>query len=438
MCDQQGLGSPARRLRRIGAVACVVALAAASAAAKAGGGAHPDRGFGAGRGWVTTRLQGRMLLGYAAAVVAGGKIVIAGQAVAPKANGQVLVVRYRRSGRLDRGFGSRGIFTTSLPVAKGPFVATAVVPQRSTGKLLIAGGYGQGSILLLRLTRDGRLDRSFGAKHNGRAVVSVGGIAQSIAVQRDGKILVGASNANRNGRPMVVARFTDNGLVDRGYGRQGIAQIMFWNPRLAASAGAYALIATADGGVIGAGHLDYIGGDGHGTAGVFKLNPAGRLVKGFGTGGHVQVAFKAIPGKRRQWFPCAATVNSRGAVSVTGDGTLGAGNVLLTARLTRRGRLDRTFGKSHDGRAVTPGAGSSNITTCGASSTAAGVLTVGVGARLIQLRADGAANSAFARGGLIKIAKPFKVTINAIPGVGRSVLPAGSAGKALYLARYVP
>ncbi len=271
----------ARRLPRIAAVGLVVALAAASAAAKAGDRTHPDRSFGGGRGWVTTLLPGRVSLGFAVAVVAGGKIVVAGQAVAPKANGQVLVVRYQRGGRLDRGFGSRGIFTTSLPVANGPFVARAVVQQRSTGKLLVAGGYGEGSILLLRLTRNGRLDRSFGANHSGRAVVSVGGFAQSIALQRDGKILVGASNANSNGRPMVVARFTRNGILDRGYGRKGIAQAMFWNPRLAASAGAYGLVATPDGGVIGTGHLDYIGGDGHGTAGVFKLNSRGRLAKGF-------------------------------------------------------------------------------------------------------------------------------------------------------------
>lgn len=123
---------------------------------------------------------------------------------------------------------------------------------------------------------------------------------------------------------------------------------------------------------------------------------------------------------------------------MTGDGTLGAGNLLLTARLTRRGRLDRSFGKAHDGRAVTPGVGSSNITTCGASSTAAGVMTVGVGARLMQLRANGTPNTNFARGGLIKIAKPRDVSVNALAGMGRSVVPAGSAGKALYVARYVP
>lgn len=428
----------AHRLPRIGGVFLVVAIAAASAAGKAGGGARPDRSFGGGRGWVTTSISGRNSVGYAAAVVAGGKIVVAGQTVAPKANGQVVVVRYQRGGRLDRSFGSRGIFTTALPAAKGPFLARAVVQQRSTGKLLIAGGYGEGSILLLRLTRNGRLDRSFGANHNGRAVVSVGGIGESIAVQRNGKILIGASNANANGRPMVVARFTRNGALDRSYGRKGIAQVMFWNPKLAASAGAYALVATADGGVIGTGHLDYIGGDGHGTAGVFKLNSSGRPAGGFASGGHIQIAFKALPGRSRQWFPCATTVNSRGGVSVTGDGTLGAGDVLLTVRLTRRGRLDRSFGKSRNGRAVTPGAGGESITTCGAASTPAGVLTVGLGTRLIQLRANGTPNSSFARGGLIKIAKPRKVTINAAAGAGGGVVVAGSAGNALYVARYVP
>jgi uncharacterized delta-60 repeat protein len=382
------------------------------------------------------RIPGATAIGYGAAVVAGGSIVVAGQASRPAGNGQILVVRYRPGGRLDRSFGSSGIFTTALPKARGPFIATAVVQQNSAGRLLVAGGYGQGSMLLLRLTARGRLDRTFGRNRTGIAITPVGGIAQSVAVQRNGGILVGGSNANRNGRPMVVARFTPNGVLDRRFGRGGLVQTVFWNPDLAASAGVSGLATTSDGGVIASGHLDYIGSDGHGSAGVFRLSSNGRLVAGFGSGGHVEVAFRNATGGFAQWFPCAMTVGSRGRVTVTGDGSAGPGAAILSARLSARGVLDPSYGNG--GRAVIRGLRSGDSdTTCGAVSSVTDRLTVGVGSTLAQVRPDGAPNGLFAPAGLLRIAQPRDVSVNAVAHSGsQRVVVAGSAGNALYVARY--
>jgi uncharacterized delta-60 repeat protein len=418
----------------VGLVVCVTAgTAAARSEAR---GASRDPTFGQGRGWTTKRIPGASAIAYGAAVVAGGRIVVAGQAITPAGNGQALVVRYLPDGRLDPSFGSGGIFQTALPKARGPFIATSVVPENTTGKLLVAGGYGQGSMLLMRLTSRGRLDRTFGRTRTGVTITSTGGIAQSIAVQRNGGILVGGSNANRNGRPMVVARFTRSGVLDGRFGRAGLAQTVFWNPDLAASAGISGLATTSDGGVIASGHLDYIGSDGHGSAGVFRLSANGRLVRGFGTGGHVEVAFRNTTGGFAQWFPCAMTISSGGRIVVTGDGSTGPGAAVLSARLTARGVLDPSFGNG--GRAVTRGllSGDSD-TTCGAASSAVGALTVGVGATLAQLRPDGAPNGRFAPGGLLRIAQPRGVSVNAVARSGsQRVVVAGSAGNALYVARY--
>jgi hypothetical protein len=133
-------GTRMSRLVLVGlAVALMIGAAPASADARR---ARPDPTFGGGRGWVTTRIPGATSLAYGAAVIRGGRIVIAGQASTSggTGNGQIVVVRYRRDGRLDRSFGSRGVFKTALPAAAGPFFATSVVPERSTGKLLVAGG----------------------------------------------------------------------------------------------------------------------------------------------------------------------------------------------------------------------------------------------------------------------------------------------------------
>jgi uncharacterized delta-60 repeat protein len=363
---------------------------------------------------------------------------IAGQASTSggTGNGQIVVVRYRPDGRLDRSFGSRGVFKTALPAAAGPFFATSVVPERSTGKLLVAGGYGQDSMLVLRLTPAGRLDRTFGRNRTGLARVAAGGIANSLAIQPGGGILLGGSNANAAGRPMVVARFTRRGRLDRRFGRGGLAQAMFWNPNLAISSGVSGLATTPDGGVIASGHLDY----GYGSAGVFRLSSRGRLVQSFGTGGHVEVKFRD-PGARSgfaQWFPSALTVDARGRITVTGDGSVGATNALLSNRLRPRGVLDRSCGKARNGRVVTPGLSEGDETTCGATASAAGSLIVGVGSTLVKLRPNGAANHGFARRGVLRIAKPRNVDISAVARSGsRRVVLAGSAGDRVYVARYV-
>jgi len=432
-----------RRFVPVGLAVGLVAAGVASASHESRR-ARPDPTFGARRGWVTTRVPGADSLAYGAAVTSGGKIVVAGQAPMSGGASQIVVARYQRNGRLDRGFGSGGIFETSFPQADGPFLATAVAVGRSTGRLLIAGGYGQGSMLVLRLTPNGQLDPTFGQNQSGFVTVPAGGVAQSIAIQRSGEIVVGGSNGDRNGRPMVVARFARNGTLDRRFGHGGLAQVLFWNARQAASAGVGGLATTRHGGVIASGHLDYIGGNGphstpgHGSAGVFRLSPSGRLVRSFGTGGHIEVAFRSA-GQFDQWFPCAMTVDARGRITVTGDGSTNARNaVLLTTRLSGRGMLDRSYGRG--GRVVTRGLRNGEDTTCGATSTAAGSLTVGVGSTLVRLLPDGTPNAGFARGGIIGIGKPRQVSLNAVARSGpRRVVVAGAAGNAapaLYVARF--
>lgn len=421
-----------RRLALVAlAVGLVAGLAPASAAAQGG---RPDPTFGDGRGWVTTQIAGATSVAYGATIARGGKIVIAGQVTMRGGNEQILVARYRRDGRLDRRFGSRGIFRSALPKAAGPFIATAVAQERRTGRLLVAGGYGQGSMLVLRLTPAGRLDRSFG--RSGLARVPAGGIAQSLALQRTGGILLGGSNENRNGRPMVVARFTRNGRLDRGFGSRGLAQVLFWDADLASSAGVGGLATTRGGEIVGFGHLDYIGSDGHGSAGVFQLSSDGRPAQGFGSGGHVEVAFTMPAGGFAQWFPCAMRLVSGGRIMVAGDGSTGAGGAILSTRLTRQGMPDSSYGGG-DGLVITPGLRNSSDTTCGATSSAAGALTVGVGFTLGQLRADGTPSARFARGGLIRIARPRRANVNAVVRSGsRRVVLAGFAGNAIYVARY--
>jgi uncharacterized delta-60 repeat protein len=414
-------------------------LVAASSAAPGPGGVRLDRTFGSGQGFVMTPIAGTSALAYGAIAVPGGDIVVAGQASPPSGNGQLVVVRYLPNGRLDSSFGSRGVFESAFPAANAPFIANAIAPDPRTGRLVVAGGYGLGSFLVMRLTSAGRLDPTFGANRSGFSTINVGGTASSLAIQRDGAILLGGSNANRPGRPFVVARFTRSGRLDRSFGHRGIAQALFWNPTAASGAG-LSLKATRDGGVIASGHIDYIGGTGrgragYGTAGIFRLTRRGIPFRGFGTRGHVQITFfdRRVT---QSWYPCAMTVDGRGRTTVTGGG----GNhrtALFTARLTRRGVLDRSYGSAGNGRATTPGIGGNAITTCGATSTGAGEVTVGVQSKLAQLLPSGLPNGRFGPQGVVGIARPKQVFINALISSGpRRLVVAGSAGNAIYVSRY--
>jgi uncharacterized delta-60 repeat protein len=402
--------------------------------------ARPDPSFGSGRGWVTTRVPGRDVLAYAAAITRSRKIVIAGQATTSQGQGQIVVARYLPGGRLDRSFARGGKFVTSLPDQSGPYIGLAVRPQGTKGKLIVAGGYGQGSMLVMRLMASGGLDRSFGTRH-GYTIIPAGGTAESLAIGRGGVIFLGGSNANANGRPMVVARLTSGGRVDRQFGRGGIAQLAFWNLRLASSAGATGLAVTSDGGVIGAGHLDYIGSDGHGSAGIFRLSSRGRPVTGFARQGHLEVAFTKPGGAFQQWFPCALGVDGRGRILVTGDGSAdsaGSAAALLTVRTTARGVLDRNFGATRNGRSVLPGLQDFSTTTCGATVSRSGLLTAGVSATLARLRANGSPDRGFSSTGRLRIRTPRSVAVQAVvPSGTGAVLIAGSAGNNIYLARYL-
>jgi uncharacterized delta-60 repeat protein len=380
-------------------------------------------------------------LAYGAIVVPGGAIVIAGQASPPSGNGQVVVSRYLPNGRLDRTFATGGIFQSTFPTADAPFIANAIARDRRTGKLVVAGGYGQGSILAIRLTADGRLDRTFGPQHSGFSTVAVGGTANSLAIERDGSILLGGSNANLPGRPFVVARFTRDGALDRSFGRRGIAQVLFWNAQAAAGTNVGTLVPTADGGVIGAAHVDFIGGTGHntgghGAAGIFRLTRRGLPFRAFGTGGHTLITFFNRARVPQSWYPCATTVDGRGRITVTGGGST-TGNLLFTARVTARGALDRSYGSAGNGRVITPGIGGQGVLTCGATSSPAGALTIAVASKIMQLQPNGAVNGQFARHGIFRVTAPRGVSINALIASGSRVVAAGSAGNAIYAARFV-
>lgn len=109
--------------------------------------------------------------------------------------------------------------------------SSVVLPD---GKIVLFGLFSAapwitGSIIV-RLNPDGSLDTSFNGK--GFTVVELVGIehddvtVRTLAVQKDGKILVtGVVKLSDADHPVFVARYLENGHVDRGFADQGTAII---------------------------------------------------------------------------------------------------------------------------------------------------------------------------------------------------------------------
>jgi hypothetical protein len=156
---------------------------------------------------VTLGVLGNVLNANAVALLPGGKLVIAGQRRQVIRRRPVTCRRSSLSTGLTDGstvHSGAAECSSRISLTRGPFDATAVAANRS-GRVRVAGGYGQGSMLLMRLTPAGRLDRGLGPKRAGYATRAVGSIASSMTLTRDGTILLGGSNANVIGRPMVIA-----------------------------------------------------------------------------------------------------------------------------------------------------------------------------------------------------------------------------------------
>jgi uncharacterized delta-60 repeat protein len=116
-----------------------------------------------------------------------------------------------------------GSFDASFTVgtgADGPVLAVAVYPTNSleAGKLLVGGAFTRfnGAFLngLARLNQDGSLDTNFNAGFG----LGAAGTVRALAIQLDGRVLVGGSITNFNGQPVnFIVRLNPNGTVDTNF-----------------------------------------------------------------------------------------------------------------------------------------------------------------------------------------------------------------------------
>lgn len=232
-----------------------------------------DNTFGLG-GIVITPIEPRSE-GSSLAIQNDGKIIVGGFS-----DWFINIARYTVDGILDSTFGNGGIVITDLPGFYSERCKSVAI--QSDGKILL-GGYAQHNnndnsyFILLRYNEDGTLDSSFGTEGQ---VVGIEGRCYSIAVQSDGKILLGGSS-NLN---FAVARYTTTGLLDNTFGQEGIANTVIGN-----SSEANSIAIQSDGNILLGGYSYSNNTSSDFTLARYNLN--GVLDNTFGTNGIVITSF---------------------------------------------------------------------------------------------------------------------------------------------------
>jgi len=175
-----------------------------------------DPSFGGGRNGTVTTGHG-LLNALDLAVEPGGTLLIAGQAGTPGGPFDIGLARYSADGVLDPGFGHGGVMTTDLG-STGEWPA-GVAP--GPGGTIVVGASSGSSFVVLRYTRNGRLDPAFGTGGVSRAGPDIGGAHAMVALPDHRVVLIGERLAGE-WREVALARYLAGGALDPGFGAGGV------------------------------------------------------------------------------------------------------------------------------------------------------------------------------------------------------------------------
>jgi len=292
-------------------------------------------------GSVDTSFQGGKVLvpvggtdayAYALAAQPDGKLLVAG--TSHDHAGDFTVLRFTRDGELDPSFGSAGVVTTEVGQSSDIARAIAVDAQ---GRIVVAGTANSATTGLdfaaVRYLPDGKLDASFG--NQGKTIVSFGDdadTAYALVLQSDGKIVIGGDSSrgsSQTGLDFALLRLAADGKPDSSFGQAGLVTSSV--AKLSARDSIYALALQT---IAGEERIVAAGGEGDFLLARFRGN--GSLDEAFGEQGKVTGLFGSTIGAAR-----ALALTPEGDIVVAGH----AQHDFALAKLGKSGALDAGFGE---------------------------------------------------------------------------------------------
>jgi len=148
-----------------------------------------------------------------------GKIVASGFAYLDFVNRSFCMVRYNTDGSIDNSFGTNGdgkVLTDIYTSASDEILAQAILEN---DKIVVTGVTGATAVLA-RYTNDGVLDTSFGS--NGLSLYMFGTTCTSrdLLIQPDNKIVIVGESFLPNNK-YLIARYTEDGILDTTFNTTG-------------------------------------------------------------------------------------------------------------------------------------------------------------------------------------------------------------------------
>lgn len=248
-----------------------------------------DKNFG-DNGIVIIDYDDGDITGNAMLLQPDGHIVIAGavnhqHATTYEFEDDFLVIRLNKNGELDTTFGDTGIVITDL----GSWWDEAhEVLIQSDGKIIVAGlsvseTNGKASFSMVRYELDGSVDTTFGVNGVIHTFIQGNAVANSGAIQPDGKIILAGYTLEEYEEDFAVVRYHQDGMVDTTFGINGIVQTDISDNDL--SDAAQSIIIEGDGKISLVGYANYALGEPISNSGMVRYNTNGTLDEDFGVNG---------------------------------------------------------------------------------------------------------------------------------------------------------
>ncbi len=262
-----------------------------------------------------------------------GKAIVVGENVVPtnSALDQCYVARFDSKGVKDASFGTAGIAKFDFGTSKDYGRDVALL---SDGKILVLSSVTNttGDIVVAKLTSTGQLDATFGT--GGKTTIdnkSKVDIARSMAVQPDGKIIVGGESGNI----FMVCRLTAAGALDNTFGTNGIVTAQPINSNTTTTC---KVLLQKDGKIVLVGY----GSDANNNSSmsIARFDSKGVLDATYGTNG---IAEHDLGGNE---FYFTAKIQWDDKLIIAGKiaPTSAVKYETFAARLTTAGQIDKTFG----------------------------------------------------------------------------------------------
>ncbi len=340
-------------------------------------------------GFVTTSLSSTADRAFAAALQTDGKIVAAGSR---NNGGSFAVVRYNSDGTLDTTFDGDGIVSIFI----GNFGSEArSLAIQADGRIVVGGSSSNNPFTVIRLNSNGSLDTTFSG--DGIFTDSTVGSINALALQGDGKIVTaGTATINFFTSDYSIVRLDSDGTFDSTFGGDGRVFVNIADQAVGGMDSANAIAVQPDGKIIAGGDSQFLNTSRDWS--LVRLNADGSLDASFDGDGRVRTTFG---GNNEIESINSIAIENNGRIVAAGFGGEDLVRGFAVARYNTDGSPDTSF--SIDGKVVTA-IGSNNGGSANSVAVQADGRIVAAGSgilenALVRYNVDGSLDSSFSGDG---------------------------------------